>query len=81
MKHHPACKPLHTVKLFIHEESIASQEGTAQGDPIAMAMYAVAITPLIHHLANENIKQVRFADEASAGEWLKYIKNWWDNIS
>ena len=46
-----------------------------------MAMYAVAITPLIHHLADENLKQVWFADDASAGGRLQHIKNWWDNIS
>ena len=46
-----------------------------------MAMYAVAITPLIHRLAEENLKLVWFADDASAGGRLQHIKNWWDNIS
>ena len=46
-----------------------------------MAMYAVAIAPLIHRLADENLKQVWFADDASAGGRLQHIKNWWDNIS
>ena len=32
-----------------------------------MAMYAVAITPLIHCLTDESIKQVWFAYDASAG--------------
>ena len=56
------------IQLFIDGESIPSLEGTTQGDPLAMAMYAVAITPLIHRLAEENLKQVWFADDASAGE-------------
>jgi len=44
-------------------------------------MYAVAVTPLIHRLADENMKQVWFANDASAGGRLEHIKNWWDNIS
>ena len=68
-------------QLFIDGESILSQEGTTQGDPLAMVMYAVAITPLIHRLLDENIQQVWFADDASPGGKLVHIKRWWDNIS
>ena len=45
-----------------------------------MAMYAVTFTPLIHRLSDENIKQVWFADDASAGGKLDHIKKWWYNI-
>lgn len=37
-----------------------------QGDPLAMAMYAVAIAPLMKKLAN-NSTQACYADDASAG--------------
>ena len=36
------------VQLFINEEALLSQEGTTQRDPLAMAIYLIAITPLIH---------------------------------
>ena len=46
---------------------IASCEGTTQGDPFAMAMYALATTPLIKML-HDNVpmtKQVLYADDAT----------------
>ena len=36
------------VRLFINGETPLSQEGNTQGDPVAMAIYAIAVSPLIH---------------------------------
>ncbi len=68
------------IQLFIDGETLFSQEGTTQGDPLVVAMYAVAISPLIRHLENEGVKQVWFADDATAGGELSDLRTWWDCI-
>ena len=69
------------VQLFIDGEVLLSQEGTTQGDPLAMAMYAIAITPLIQRLGDRTTTQVWYADDATAGGSLNHLKAWWDCIS
>ena len=66
------------VQLFIGGDTLLSQEGTTQGDPLAMAMYAVTITPLIRCLEDEETKQVWFA---TVGGSLTGLKRWWDRIA
>ena len=68
------------IKLFIDGEVLLSREGTTQGDPLAMAMYAIAITPLIHRLEDQVTNQVWFADDATAGGRLTHLRGWWDRV-
>ena len=68
------------IKLFIDGEVLLSREGTTQGDPLAMAMYAIAITPLIHRLEDQATNQVWFADDATAGGRLTHLRGWWDRV-
>ena len=86
---HPLCPPLSKVlfntywediQLFIDGEILFSQEGITQGDPLAMAMYAIAITPLIRQLEDDAIKQVWYADDAAAGGKLAPLKAWWNHV-
>ena len=51
------CPPLATILIntyrqpsnhFMDGHTLLSQEGTTQGDPLAMPMYAIGICPLIH---------------------------------
>ena len=37
-------------KLFLGGEAILSQKGTTHGDPVAMAMYTLALVPIIIQL-------------------------------
>ena len=51
---------------------ISSQEGTTQGDPLAMLFYAVSISIIIYFLRSEfeSVKQVWLADDATAARDL-----------
>eukprot|EP00731_Ephydatia_muelleri_P021639 Em0014g230a len=52
-----------------------------QGDPLAMAMYAIATIPLIEKLQSTNTKQVWYADDATAVGTLLNLKAWWTMLS
>ncbi len=45
-----------------------------------MAMYAIAILPLIHQLQSVGTKQVWFADDATAGGRVHQLHEWWSKL-
>ena len=56
-----------------------SAEGTTQGDPLAMGLYALSVQPLITSLgAASSIKQCWFADDACGAGSILAIKKWCD---
>ena len=72
------------IKLIISGEGeIESSEGTTQGDPLAMAMYALAIRPLIDRLGDltHGTKQVWFADDSTAAGSLDALHHWWNQVT
>ena len=82
------CPPLATIlintyrkpfNLYMDGNTLLSQEGTTQGDPMAMAMYAVGIIPLIRKVSCD-VKQVWYADDATAAGQLKSLRQWWNNL-
>ena len=51
-------------ELFIENKAILSQEGTTQGDPLAMPFHPLATVPLIDKLSFT--RQVWYANDATA---------------
>ena len=72
-----------SARLFITGgKEITSAEGTTQGDPLAVALYALSIQPLITSLqAMSDARQCWFADDASGAGTISEIKQWWDGLN
>uniref|UniRef100_A0A1X7SU22 Reverse transcriptase domain-containing protein n=1 Tax=Amphimedon queenslandica TaxID=400682 RepID=A0A1X7SU22_AMPQE len=66
--------------LFIGGQTIFSSEGTTQGDPLAMSMYALATVPLIRRLSSPSVIQSWYADDATAAGRLQTLREWWDGL-
>lgn len=72
------------VRLFITGSGeIASTEGTTQGDPLAMAMYALAITPLIDQLRARcpEEQQAWYTDDATGVSTCRGLRLWWNELA
>ena len=52
--------------LHVNGTTIWSDEGTTQGDPLAMCMYGVAILPLIQKISKVNVIHEWYADVGNA---------------
>ena len=61
-------------------------EGTTQGDPAAMVIYAIAVIPLILMLLeirmqeNNHTKTVAYADDLTVAGPIDQIKIWWNML-
>ena len=66
------CSP---ASLYVSGDTLLSEEGTTQGDRLAMPMYAIAMIPLIFRLT-ESITQVWYADDACACGRLSDLRLW-----
>ena len=90
------CPPLATfirncyaerLRLFVvGGVEISSNEGTTQGDPVAMAIYAIAILPLILLLVEASVAKdhttisAGFADDLTAAGKINELLFWWKQL-
>ena len=83
------CRPIATyaintcrqpARLFITGgNELRSAEGTTQGDPLTMAIYAIGPPPLITRLGiSSDLKQCWYVVDASGSVCLDAIKQFWD---
>ena len=72
--------------FVIGGKAIISNEGTTQGDPTAMAAYAIDVTPLLRLLYDQtrtqkhSLKEVAFADDFTEAGKMSEIKCFWNEI-
>ena len=66
--------------LFVDGQCLLSEEETTQGDPFAMAVYAIGTLPLIHKL-DGIAKQTWYTDDSAAASSLEQLRRWWDTLS
>ena len=67
-------------ELFVDGDVILSQEGTTQGDPLAMPMYGLATIPLIRRL-DGLCKQIWYADDSAAIGTVEQLHAWWNRLA
>ena len=70
-------------ELFVDGDVLYSSEGTTQGDPLAMPMYALAMIPLIKKLNYRlgDVSQVWYTDDASAAGKIDRLREWWSELT
>ena len=81
------CPPISKILINTYRrrgrgEELRSQEGTTQGDNLAMSFYGLATSLLLHKLklVCERIKQVWPADDVTGAGKIRDLREWWDNV-
>ena len=65
-----------STQLFVGGKTLLSQEGTTQGDPLAMPMFAIATIPLIERVSTAKADQIWFADDVAGGGKMLSLRHW-----
>ena len=70
-------------ELFVDSDVLYSSEGTTQGDPFAMPLYALATIPLTKrlHCHLPDVSQIWYSDDASAAQKIARLREWWSKLT
>ncbi|XP_044169682.1 uncharacterized protein LOC122953779 [Acropora millepora] len=75
------CPSIATYAINTYGQKLRSSEGTTQGDPLAMSLYAISLQPLITRLQVKSAaSQCWYADDATGCGSLGNVKTWWDEL-
>ena len=87
------CPPFSTVLINTYRQparlfltgggEISSEEGTTQGDTLAMAFYGIGTNLILRILREEvpDVKQVWLADDATGAGKLQALRQWWETVT
>ena len=77
------CYSVHARLFVLGGAEIKSKEGTTQGDPTSMALYALGSLPLIWFLSQieSEVSQVAYADDLTGGGKVAGLRKWFDGIA
>ena len=73
----------HSSRLIVFEaKDTLSEEGTTQGDNLAMSFYALGLASLLRRLriTTPSVREVWLADDATGAGLLIDLRNWWDEL-
>ena len=80
------CHPFYTLvtsmyrdpsRLYSDGDFIMSNEGTTQGDTLAMPIFAVSSVPIIKKTETDGVTQIWIADDATGAGSLIGLRNRW----
>ena len=66
--------------LYVNRKTLLSQEGTTQGDPLAMSMYGIALLPLLDLVNEEGVLQKWYADDGNVAGSIESLRNFFEKL-
>ena len=66
--------------LYVNEKVLLSQEGTTQGNLLAISMYGIALLPLMDLVNEEGVLQKWYADDGNVAGSIESLQNLFEKL-